>query len=262
MNGLQNQGMPGSSNGATLQSQQPGAISMQGIAALAGPGAGAGGSDQQRLSQLMTLSFMPLDELRRRNVPTNIIEMIESNRAMLQRTAHQQRESFRDSVRNGQNMAGKVPMFNGNVNRPQLVNGGAQVPQHQAGPSSNGQPGMPIPRQQPILRTHRPSPEEATKANEMIGQLRGALLARFQRSEYSFKPVMNHSLTRKLVVALEGPFVSVPEHQRAEYNSILEQLNRFAASVEQKLSWCACYLQEVALKRMMEVVSELRIFVY
>lgn len=97
--GGSNVSMPnGPSNGGPGGApQQPtGALDVRNLASLLGT------NDSQRISQMLHMSFMPSEELRKRGIPNDIINTIDTHRAILNRFAQAQSQ-FRNAIKNGQN---------------------------------------------------------------------------------------------------------------------------------------------------------------
>ncbi|KAI0329267.1 hypothetical protein GY45DRAFT_1371691 [Cubamyces sp. BRFM 1775] len=221
--------------------------------------------DTQTMSEIISYSIIPTAELQRRNVPQQLIELVEQNRDQLRNMFEQQR-AFRTHVaqnsQGGQNQGG-VPQV-----LPRNASGPMQASQLQGGmPGQNGmsalrQPGMPqVPQQANMAAPSAPGmAQNAASQQQQQAQLNGAGAARPARPT----PIQQQAaiaLVTKVKNECKGsapfanrPLHNIPDAQRLEYNTLFEQLHRLITELDHKLPHYACVMKEDAIRKLVLMV--------
>ncbi|CAK5268789.1 unnamed protein product [Mycena citricolor] len=200
-----------------------------GAAGNAGPQLPIQHVNQQQMQMIMSYAHLSAAELRRRNIPENMIMFVENHRATLARNAAEQ-GNFRHQLAGPREQTGMNPgfppsgaMMSGNVNRP------FPGPHGPMAELMNGPGGL-------LASITRPSRETVQAAINTITKL---------KQEFSPERMMQNV-----------PPIEIPPEQRADYNTLLEQLHRASTDLDQKLPMlCATLKREEIIRRLVIIVQ-------
>lgn len=139
-----------------------------------------GTNDPHRILQILSYSQHPADELRRRGIPDNIINLVETHRALLQRT-FQAQMNFQNGIKNGQAMNNLAAM----QARQNAMNTQMRTPQQHTVPMPQGLAGMsPFLSTVDVLVHHRllvPNAQQSMSAPAMQNAAASAARSVLQR---------------------------------------------------------------------------------
>lgn len=87
--------VPGGGNPAGMQQQVPAVPGIQALFQILGT------NDITRINQILQMSLLSVEDLRKRGIPQDMINLVETHRTTLSRFAHQAQNTFRNAIKSG-----------------------------------------------------------------------------------------------------------------------------------------------------------------
>ncbi|KAJ7274552.1 hypothetical protein B0H12DRAFT_1228260 [Mycena haematopus] len=193
-------------------------------------------ADPSQMQVVMAYANIPLAELRRRGIPEQLIQFIETNRSTLLRQ-QSEAHSFRSQLR---------PDLSRPMQPGQLPFGGQQpVP---------GMNGMMQPGQQPFMS------HPGMQHNSMDGQhpqqpgLARPSREHLQAAMVHIAKLKNDYSPERMLANV--PAIDVPAEQRMEYNNVLEQLHKACMDLDHKLPMLFAVLKKEDVVRRLVIIVQ------
>ncbi|GBE88522.1 hypothetical protein SCP_1303380 [Sparassis crispa] len=200
----------------------------------------AGALDPQQFNEILQYATVPTPELRRRNVPARIINLVEANRPLLRSLS--QRELGGGVADNAQPTPQQHPM-------PSLY-------MKQQGPVVN-----------PVMAMRSGQSQIQQDSSESAGPaMTVASVAATVPFRHRTQPVTEEELQNnlRLINSAKSQFISfvlertpyhIPDDQKAQFNATLEELCRCAIETEPMLHIYLCYIDKKAVQRLTMMIA-------